>query len=304
MTNVLYSTHASLPKRLPLTANLHFIKSCNFRCRFCYATFDDTVGRPVLPDDDLMELTRQLARRYTKVTFVGGEPTLYPRLSDMLAVAKAEESLTNVVTNGSRIDAAWLASNSDRLDFLTLSIDSDDPATHVALGRATPGGKTVPTEHYRTLAEASRDLGIGVKINTVVTTVNEGEDLSALVRDLAPERWKILQAAPVAGQNDAFITNLTPERAVFDAYVARQEVALAGGGIRIVAEPIEMIRGSYIMVDPQGRFFDSTTGAHHYSTPILEVGLDAAFSEVAFDTAKFQARAGAADYELRTVLDR
>jgi hypothetical protein len=44
-----------------------------------------------------------------------------------------------------------------------------------------------------------------------------------------------------------------------------------------------MIRGSYIMVDPQCRFFDSTRGAHHYSRPILKVGMDAAFAEVDFD---------------------
>ena len=57
-----------------------------------------------------------------------------------------------------------------------------------------------------------------------------------------------------------------------------------------------MIRGAYIMVDPQGRFFDSTRGAHHYSRPILKVGMDAAFAEVDFDPTKFHDRDGDADY--------
>ena len=64
----------------------------------------------------------------------------------------------------------------------------------------------------------------------------------------------------------------------------------------MVAEPVEMIRGFYIMVDPQGRFFDSTRGAHHYNRPILEVGMDAAYAQVAFDPTKFHARDGDADY--------
>jgi radical S-adenosyl methionine domain-containing protein 2 len=55
------------------------------------------------------------------------------------------------------------------------------------------------------------------------------------------------------------------------------------------------------MVDPQGRFFDSTSGTHHYSRPILEVGLDAAFSEVSFSQDKFQQRSGDADFAAKIV---
>ena len=292
------SIHAAHPNRprLPLTANFHFIKSCNFACTYCYATFADSLARPILGHDQLSALTRLLAARYAKVTFVGGEPTLYRRLPELLATAKEAGALTNVVTNGSRIDATWLEQHAGTLDLLTLSIDSDNPTTHRRLGRASRNGATLPIEHYRDLADAARAAGIGVKVNTVVTTLNASEDLASLVVDLAPERWKILQAAPVEGQNDTFIADLTPHRTDFDAYVARHEAALAGTGIRIVAEPIELIRGSYIMVDPQGRFFDSTRGAHHYSRPILDVGMDAAFAEVDFDPTKFHDRDGDADY--------
>lgn len=284
--------------RARLTANFHFIKSCNFRCLYCYATFADLQGvRPTLPDEELFEVVRLLGRRYAKVTFVGGEPTLYPRLPELLAVAKAEGAWTNVVTNGSRIDAGWLQAQAGVLDFLTLSIDSADVETHRVLGRATPGGRTLSTEDYCALADAARAVGIRVKVNTVVTTRNVSESLADLVRRLSPDRWKILQAAPVEGQNDASIQALTPDREAFYAYVARHVWALDGSGIRVVAEPVEMIRGSYIMVDPQGRFFDSTSGAHHYSRPILEAGLDAAFSEVSFDTDRFNERFGTADYD-------
>ena len=266
-----------------MTANFHFIKSCNFACRYCYATFADSLARPLLGDEQLFALTRLLAARYAKVTFVGGEPTLYPRLPELLATVKAQGALTNVVTNGSRITPAWLQAKAGTLDLLTLSIDSATPAIHRTLGRATRRGETPSVRQYCDLADAARAAGIGVKVNTVVTTINADEDLTGLITDLAPQRWKILQAAPVEGQNDTFIADLTPQRAVFDTYVARHQVALAGTGVRIVAEPVEMIRGSYIMVDPQGRFFDSTRGAHHYSRPILKVGMDAAFAEVDFD---------------------
>jgi len=282
--------------RLPLTANFHFIKSCNFRCTYCYATFADLIGKPVLPEDQVLAITRLLARSYSKVTVVGGEPTLYPGLLTMLSVAKDEGALTNVVTNGSRIDAAWLRSVAGRLDFLTLSIDSASEDRHRTLGRSNRRGQVLPSEHYLRLAEAARTLGITVKVNTVVTTVNASEDMSDLIIAIDPERWKILQAAPVKGQNDQYIGDLTPARGAFDAYVARNGAALEATEIRVVAEPVEMIRGSYIMVDPKGRFFDSTTGTHQYSRPILEDGIEAAFSDVSFDATKFYARAGDADY--------
>lgn len=286
--------------RLPLTANYHFIKSCNFRCLYCYATFSDVIGRPTLPDDQVLELTGLLAQRYSKVTFVGGEPTLYRRLPELLVTARDKGALTNVVTNGSRINVEWLHEMSGVLDFLTLSIDSTDPATHLKVGRATQSGMALTSSDYLALADASREHGIAVKVNTVITTVNAAEDMSALVKAIGPERWKILQAAPVEGQNDSFITDLTPSREVFDSYVSRARRALAESRVLIVDEPIDVIRGSYIMVDPHGRFFDSATGVHHYSSPILDVGLDEAFAEVAFDRDKFVARGGEADWTRAT----
>jgi radical S-adenosyl methionine domain-containing protein 2 len=285
--------------RLPLTANFHFIKSCNYRCRYCYATFAETAGAPVLPDDQVLALVRLLARTYTKVTLAGGEPTLYRRLPELLTAIKEEGALTNLVTNGSRITPDWIAEHDDVLDFLTLSIDSVDPATHRMLGRAARNGAALPVEHCTGLADAAKAAGVVFKVNTVVTTVNARESVSAFIHRLNPQRWKILQAAPVPGQNDEYIGALTPPRADFDAYVDRHLAGLAGSGIRVVAEPIDLIRGSYIMVDPQGRFFDSTAGTHTYSRPILQVGLDVAFAEVDFNADLFLARGGDADWRIR-----
>lgn len=288
--------------RLPLTANFHFIRSCNLRCKHCYATFlDDPTARPIQSHAQLLKISQLLGARYEKVTFVGGEPTLYPGMPDMLAATKAEGALTNLVTNGSRIDPTWIGAHADVVDLLTVSIDSAADATHRAMGRATPGGETIPADYQIALADAARAAGVRYKLNTVVTTLNQGEDVSTLVVRLGPERWKLLQAAPVEGQNDAHITLLTPTREAFDAYVNRHRAALArlgATGIRVVPEPIEAIRGSYVMVDPQGRFFDSAAGRHRYSRPILEIGHDAAFAEVDFDRDKFDARGGRADYTL------
>lgn len=49
---------------------------------------------------------------------------------------------------------------------------------------------------------------------------------------------------------------------------------------------------SYIMVDPQGRFFQNSpcSAGYEYSQPILGVGAEKAFSQVNFDVDKFSSR--------------
>jgi len=284
--------------RRSVTANYHFIRNCNYRCKYCYATFCDGDQSGVrVPDSDIHAVTRLLAQGFKKVTFVGGEPTLYPGLSNLLSIAKSEGALTNVVTNGSVLTHNWLMANRTKLDFLTLSIDSGVYATLSAIGRVTTKGESLPPERLVSLALAAKAAGIAVKVNTVVTHLNQAEDLSALILRIAPERWKILQAAPVEGQNDRFIGDLTPSPSDFEAYWKRAAESLIGSGIRVIPEAVDTIRGSYVMVDPNGRFFDSTTGKHRYSSPILTAGLETALSEISFDETKFIARGGTADFD-------
>ncbi len=63
-------------------------------------------------------------------------------------------------------------------------------------------------------------------------------------------------------------------------------------GLGPVAEGNDDMQGSYVMVDPLGRFFGNATGRHVYSAPILEVGVEAALAQVGVSTAKFEARGG------------
>jgi radical S-adenosyl methionine domain-containing protein 2 len=71
---------------------------------------------------------------------------------------------------------------------------------------------------------------------------------------------------------------------------------IASTGIRMVCDPVVSIRGSYCMIDPLGRFFDSSSGRHLYSRPILKVGITTAFAEVSFDHDQFLARGGSYDF--------
>ena len=50
------------------------------------------------------------------------------------------------------------------------------------------------------------------------------------------------------------------------------------------------------MVDPAGRFFDNVSGAHSYSRPINDVGVDEAVRDVSVDRGNFISRDGLYDW--------
>ena len=269
----------------PVAINYHLIRTCNLRCRFCFATFRDVEGR--LPTPEALRLLNSLrAAGCEKLTFVGGEPTLHPDLGQLLEYAKVLGFVTCVVTNGHRLPHL-LDHHAGALDWVGLSIDSGDEQMQAELGRGT--GDHV--QRALALVERCRALGIRVKLNTVVTSLSWREDMTPLVLRIRPERWKVFQVLPMAGQNDASVAPLLVSPEQFLAFVERH-AGLAAEGLAPVVEDNTAMRGSYAMIDPLGRFFGNSTGRHTYSEPILAVGVTTALGQVGFEPSKFAARGG------------
>lgn len=269
----------------PSAANFHLYAPCNLHCRFCFAVFDDVPGQLSLSDQ--LRLVEVLAvAGVRKLTLVGGEPTLYRHLPEVLRAAKANRLTTCVVSNGARLEPLLAAHHSD-LDWIGLSCDSASETTQAALER----GRGDHVARTLRLANRCRNLGVRLKLNTVVTALNVEESLHELVRTVRPERWKVFQVLPVGGQNDGEVEPLLVTREQFAAFLARHS-HLAAEGLDPIAEDNEAMRGSYAMIDPLGRFYGNATGRHVYSPPILDVGVEAALAAVAFSAAKFDARGG------------
>ena len=284
---------------LPGTINIFVNSLCNFACKHCYATFQDiAVAKvPKLSESDAVEIIQQIGSEplgdnllARKITFVGGEPTLHPALPGLVRYAKDLGLVTAVITNGLTLNPRYLEQMAGKLDWVGLSIDAVDNSNQ-QIGRATRTGRFLDESAYLQSIEWIKNIGAQLKINTVVSRINWQSDLSEFIVKANPTRWKVLQVTPVEGQNDQFIKLLQIDRAMFDKFVDRHRI-VETLGVRTVAEPVETIRGSYAMISPDGRFFDSSSGRHQYSQPILEVGLASAFSEVSFDAAKYDGRDG------------
>jgi radical S-adenosyl methionine domain-containing protein 2 len=285
---------------LPGTINLFVNSRCNFHCKHCYATFQDIPGanQPALSETDAKAIIRLIAEEplpdntiARKITFVGGEPTLCPFLPQLVGYSKSLGLVTAVITNGTIATPRYLEQFSRILDWVGLSIDGLDQTMNRSIGRATLAGRYLDEADYLERIASIRAIGAQVKINTVVSALNWRSDFTQFITAARPVRWKALQVTPVAGQNDGTIKLLEIDRSKFNAFVDRHR-PLTDSGIIVVAEPVETIRGSYAMISPDGRFFDSSEGRHHYSDCILDVGLSNAFNEVAFDEGKYDGRDG------------
>jgi len=283
-----------MKKTIP-SVNYHLTKSCNMKCKFCYATFLDITEVKI----DLQKskaIIQALANHgFEKITFAGGEPTLVKGLEELLKYAQDLGLITCLVTNGSRLlEASVREKLFPYVDWLTLSIDSVNDEINIKSGRTMKGRRPPTKEDYLFIIQEAKKTSMRVKINTVVSQWNKEEDLSSFLLESQPERWKILQAMSVKGQNSTHLGEFEISNEEFQRFISRHQQL--SKFIDLVPEEEELIRGSYIMIGPDGKFFDSTKGFHQYSQPILEVGIIKALEQVSVDSTKFMKRGGLYDF--------
>lgn len=268
-----------------LTVNFHLTVRCNYECRYCFATFTDITSEIAPPL--LLSIPALLAGAgFGNITFSGGEPTLHPHLAALIRQAHAGGLNTTIITNGTGVTSEFLRAVNGTLDWMGITIDSAKEETLRRIGRGRGRGLEVALG----AVDRARAAGLGIKMNSVVTTLNIDEDLSSLVMSVRPERWKVFQALPVAGQNDG-ADALWVTATQYRAFIERHR-HLAQFGFAPVAEENDDMRGSYVMLAPDGRFFQNTTGAHVYSQSIFEIGVLPALAEVGFNLDKYIRRGG------------
>jgi radical S-adenosyl methionine domain-containing protein 2 len=275
---------------VPIAVNFHLWPKCNLRCTFCYAGFPE--ARKVLEVDDAKALITALCEAGTeKITFVGGEPTLHPHLAQLVRHAHGLGLTTCVVTNGARLPKL-LDDCAGQLDWVGLSVDSGLESVQAKLGRGAGDHIGNSIAH----ADELRRRAIRIKLNTVVTALNWQEDMSELVRLIRPDRWKAFQVLEIQGENEGKVGPLLISADQYAQFVARHQ-HLAAEGLGLVPEDNDAMRGSYVMINPQGQFFTNEHGRYVVSKPILAVGVEQALASVRWRQDKFVARGGLYDWQ-------
>jgi radical S-adenosyl methionine domain-containing protein 2 len=179
------------------------------------------------------------------------------------------------------------------IDQVGISCDSLDDAVNKRLGRGSGTHVAITERAFRRLREVNETLSLDIKLklNTVVTRESHGEDWTDFIARNGVERWKVFKVLRIEGENDETFGELEVTDAEFDAFRARHAAVE-----QMVSEDNDAMTSSYIMITPDGRFYQNTEGRYTKSQPILDVGMQAGLEQVGFDYEKFHRRGGA--YEL------
>ena len=289
-----------------LVINWHVTEACNYQCRYCYSTWqrearqldvvrDETASFTLLqalwdffrPDNMSNPLRQTLHWSHVRLSIAGGEALLYPR--QVLAIARQARQLgmrVSLITNGSLLpEGDALAELAQQLCILGMSLDSFSSSRNLAIGRADSKGRHLTLESVAQQFDQVRvaNPGLLVKVNTVVNASNVDENLLHELTMLQPDRWKVLRMLPVVNR----------ELAVTDAEFAGFVTRHAAMGERMSVEDNSDMLGSYVMIDPQGRFFQNGTGkagSYFYSYPITPQNVHKAFASIPFSAQRFAAR--------------
>ena len=268
-----YSSSAKIPE----SVNYHFTRQCNYKCGFCYHT---ALTSYVLPIEDAKRGLKMLKEAgMLKINFSGGEPFIHQRgkfVGELSKYCKQDLGLPSVsiISNGSLITEKWMKDYGEYIDILGVSCDSFDEEVNKKIGRHARGRSHVET--MRKVHQWCLDYNVYFKINSVINAFNVEENMSELIMELNPIRWKIFQCSPIVGENygedalrkvDPFL--ITEEQ--FKGFIERHSHLS-----QLVPESSDMMKRSYFIIDEYFRFLDNGTGQMIPSESILEVGVETA----------------------------
>ena len=112
-----------------LSMEIEFSRICNFRCSYCYVP-DRSECRNELSREEIKDVILQaktLGAR--KIIILGGEPSIYPHLVEMLRFLGREGLEIEMFTNGSGIDSDLAAVLAEEKVRVVLKLNSRDEAT-------------------------------------------------------------------------------------------------------------------------------------------------------------------------------
>jgi len=284
-----------LLKYIP-TVNYHLIKNCDMHCRHCFSDFNE-LSENKLSFESAKQIIQEISniKSFKKINFSGGEPTIFKGIEQLIRFAKEQGLETSMVTNCYNLVKTpdLLDELKGCLDLLVFSIDSFEQKTNIEIGRCVGEKKqTISYDYFLRLAQKCNDYGIKIKINTVVTKLNCNENLAKKIATFKPIRWKILRMLPVESQNDDAAKNYYPTDEEYNNFITNNKEIAEELGVKVVAEENEDMIGSYLMISPDGKFFNNVDKKHSYSKPILSEGVESALKETPLMREIFYKREG------------
>lgn len=270
-------THMTTDINAPLSVCWQLVSECNYTCGFCYRfqhrkKLDITAAKK--------GLDRLVQAGVKKVTFSGGEPLLWKPLQQLLEHASAKGVVTSLITNGSLLRDGQIDAFSQVLDWITLPLDGSDERTNVAMGR-----KSGHTSSALYLIQALSDRGVHVKVNTVVSSINESDiaNLAMMIERLPVSRWKLFQFYGVRddAKDNAKAYRIPLEN--FSSVCATARKLVSRSTLKIDVAFNSDLEGNYFTILPDADVYVSLNGMDERIGNLLTDTVESMFNDERFD---------------------
>jgi len=269
-----------------LKVNLHITQYCNYHCRYCFAQFREKQNLP-LEDWERIIDNLDASGIVDSVNFAGGEPVLYPGFGALVDYAFQKGFRLSVISNGSLLMKKELVPPGlfSKLEMLGISVDSVNPSTLRALGCCDPQGRVLDEESLCRLIWTAKGENpkLRIKLNTVVTKLNKGEQLSEFGAALPIERWKFLKMK-LFEEGTFSNRNLQISDEEFDRFLQQNPVK------NDAAVKEYSLKRSYIIIDNRGNLIDNDSKNYNVIGSLLEEPFTDVFHRYAFDREAYESR--------------
>ncbi|MCE5336991.1 MAG: radical SAM protein [Desulfobacteraceae bacterium] len=139
-------------------------RPCNAKCRMCYYAYDSSDwSKPI--EDVKAELKAALDRGNTSVDFTGGEPTIYPDMTEAVRYAESIGLHTCIITNGLAVEKVKKLADAGCTEWL-LSVHGYEDRQDQLLN--VPGA----WDKVNRSAAALNEKGCFVRVNCTLTRYN------------------------------------------------------------------------------------------------------------------------------------
>jgi len=230
-----------------------------------------------------------------KINFAGGEPLLNKNTGEYIKYAKNIGLKTSIISNASLMTNGWLKEYGKYTDQIGISCDSLNDTTNQSLGRGFGNHVTIVKRAFTRINQlkTKQNINIKTKLNTVVLRANHCEDWNGFIDEYEIDRWKVLKILKIEGENDHVYDDLSISDKQFNKFIDRHSGLLKEG--ILVKENNDDMEMSYIMITPDGRFYQNKNNEYVYSDSILDRGFIPALEQTGFDCKKFDDRGGSYD---------
>ena len=153
--------------------------NCNLNCFYCFQRKSDTTDMSWDLFSEILNKARDL--RVGLMSFLGGEPMLWPHLYDALALCSQHNILTDMTTNGTLLNETTIERlGSSGLDALNVSVDTKDNLS------SSKKNTLFDNDIVSALKRAEKAHGMKVRMNGVIFN-NNFEDIKLLL-ELSKEK--------------------------------------------------------------------------------------------------------------------